>query len=269
MSPMTKHVHAPCTLDATQNRCLRLQVNVVEQHFCWCAKWTQEWILLKKDVRWEQQQHCSHKWWRSSCRHATLFTRYHHRAMAHTMHFRKLSTRDKFPAHLQFGRFTKSGLYLHNFRKGYVYRHFPNTHMFGWLGVSSRTKVFLLEKYVYHKPFCGENCQLNLFAGKNTSWVTTKRNGTTGLRQTDTEKQGKTRTLLYLTMRFVSTSPQPTHIDFDSFKFFASNIGEINLVLGKKWFQWQTVRVARRLPSTQQFDKDTFASVIRLRFGGF
>jgi len=52
---VTKHINAPCTIDSTQNydRCLRLQVHVVEKRFCWCAKCTQDLILLKKDVKWE------------------------------------------------------------------------------------------------------------------------------------------------------------------------------------------------------------------------
>jgi len=76
-------------------------------------------------------------------------------------------------------------------------------------------------------------------------------------------------TLLYSTIRFVNTSPRPKLVNFDSFtESFRSNTGKINLVLGKLEPVFSEDKVAHRLPSTQQFDKDTFSGAIRLRFGG-
>ena len=50
---VTKHINAPCTIDSTQNydRCLRLQVNVVEKQFLKCSVLNFETKLLNFETK--------------------------------------------------------------------------------------------------------------------------------------------------------------------------------------------------------------------------
>jgi len=99
------------------------------------------------------------------------------------------------------------------------------SYMEGWLvGCQLKNQVFSLEKVFGYRPFCGKKLG-SIFCEEK------QKQGKQGLRQTDTGKQVTTTTLLHSTIRFVDTSPWLKDVDFDSFKFFQSHSGEINLVL--------------------------------------
>jgi len=49
---------------------------------------------------------------------------------------------------------------------------FWHTWGIGWVGVSSRTKFFLEEKYLYHRPLCGTNFESKFFRGKTNAGKT-------------------------------------------------------------------------------------------------